>query len=253
MRPSPSPVPVLVPAPGRASLPLVDPPSIRPRVRTISRAISVAIVIVVLGGTLVAFWHDLPFAQADCPLYTIRYGDTLSRIAQSHGTTVQVLVNLNKIRDPNRIYAGQKICIASGNNAPSDPLEWSSRDQVRSLLVDAADRHGLPRNLVLAIAWQESNWTQHVIAYDGGVGTMQLMPYTSKWLNQTLRANFNPYRTYDNIELGVNYLVFLWRTFPNDLNRVISAYNQGAYAVQTKGIFNWHYVNNVRYFMSQFQ
>ncbi len=43
--------------------------------------------------------------------YTIRYGDTLSQIAQDYGTTVTKIVRLNGIQNPNLIYAGEKIII----------------------------------------------------------------------------------------------------------------------------------------------
>lgn len=41
--------------------------------------------------------------------YTVQRGDTLSRIASQHGTTYTELAKLNGIKDPNMIYAGQKI------------------------------------------------------------------------------------------------------------------------------------------------
>lgn len=41
--------------------------------------------------------------------YTVKYGDTLSGIAAKHGTTYQKLASMNGIKDPNKIYAGQKI------------------------------------------------------------------------------------------------------------------------------------------------
>lgn len=41
--------------------------------------------------------------------YTIQYGDCLSVIAEKFGTTVDNLVALNGIADPNIIYAGQTI------------------------------------------------------------------------------------------------------------------------------------------------
>lgn len=43
--------------------------------------------------------------------YRIRYGDTLGGIAGRYGTTAAVLAQLNGIRNPNRIYAGQVIRI----------------------------------------------------------------------------------------------------------------------------------------------
>lgn len=39
--------------------------------------------------------------------YTVKKGDTLSKIALDNGTTVNNLVRLNGIKDPNKIYIGQ--------------------------------------------------------------------------------------------------------------------------------------------------
>lgn len=44
--------------------------------------------------------------------YTVQRGDTLSGIARRYGVTVQYLVNLNGIRNPNLIYPGQLIKIS---------------------------------------------------------------------------------------------------------------------------------------------
>lgn len=41
--------------------------------------------------------------------HTVRAGETLTYIAQQHNTTYTALANLNGIKDPNMIYAGQKI------------------------------------------------------------------------------------------------------------------------------------------------
>lgn len=40
---------------------------------------------------------------------TVKSGDVLSKIAANNNTTVAKLVKLNKIKDPNQIYVGQKI------------------------------------------------------------------------------------------------------------------------------------------------
>ena len=142
---------------------------------------------------------------------------------------------------------------SSGGNVVGNQLE-SEQSLVRYAPCSStrADRHGLPRNLVLAIAWRESNWTQHVIAWDGGVGTMQLMPYTTVWLNGYLGRSYNAYRLSNNIELGVSYLAILWHNFGGNLNPLISAYNEGERNVRTHGIFNWWYVNSVRGLMNYF-
>ncbi|MBT2647005.1 LysM peptidoglycan-binding domain-containing protein [Bacillus sp. ISL-34] len=41
--------------------------------------------------------------------YTVKKGDTLSFIAKKHKTTVKTLVSLNGIKDPDKIYIGQKL------------------------------------------------------------------------------------------------------------------------------------------------
>lgn len=43
--------------------------------------------------------------------YVVTRGDTLSKIAQAHGTDPDQLANLNGIREPNFIYPGQKLRI----------------------------------------------------------------------------------------------------------------------------------------------
>jgi lysozyme len=42
-------------------------------------------------------------------IYTVTKGDTLSFIAKNHNTTVKSLVSLNGIKDPDKIYIGQKL------------------------------------------------------------------------------------------------------------------------------------------------
>lgn len=44
-------------------------------------------------------------------VYTVKKGDTLSKIAESYGTTVDNLVKINGIKKPNLIEVGQKITI----------------------------------------------------------------------------------------------------------------------------------------------
>ncbi len=44
--------------------------------------------------------------------YTVQSGDTLSSIARRYGVSVSYLVNLNGIRNPNLIYAGQMLKVS---------------------------------------------------------------------------------------------------------------------------------------------
>ncbi|MFF7246061.1 LysM peptidoglycan-binding domain-containing protein [Embleya sp. NPDC008237] len=44
--------------------------------------------------------------------YTVKSGDTLTAIARKYGTTIERLVQLNGIPDPNRIDVGQRLIVA---------------------------------------------------------------------------------------------------------------------------------------------
>lgn len=216
-----------------------------------------------------------------CNWYTVRFGDTLANIAWSNHTTIWTLARVNGIPNVNLIFVGQRLCLpyavrgGSGNaNSQSGQtyagsvsgvlangyvqwyaygaLQWSTQGQVAAQLRQIAGDYGLPANLMLAIAWQESGWTQHVIARDGGIGVMQLMPYTAMSLNASTGIRRDPYKLWDNLNLGATYLRYLWNNFHGNLSQVISAYNEGGWAVIHRGIFNWSYVNNVMYLMRVF-
>lgn len=243
--------------------------------------------VVLLFGSLLLTHETQPNAHAAnpgsgraCSWYTIRFGDTLANIAWSHRTTIWTLAQVNGIGNINLIFAGRQICIpyvvrggttnsGSGNTGGSsgvsgiynngyvpwynyNALDWSTRSQVAAQLRQVAWNYGLPANLVLAIGWQESGWTQHVIARDGGIGVMQLMPYTAMSINSSTGIHRDPYKLWDNLNLGATYLRWLWNTFHGNLYQVISAYNEGGWAVMHRGIFNWNYVNSVMYLMRTF-
>jgi len=53
--------------------------------------------------------------------YTIKPGDTLSGIAQEFGITVEELVKLNNITDPNQIQAGQVLTVPAKGAPTSAP------------------------------------------------------------------------------------------------------------------------------------
>lgn len=51
--------------------------------------------------------------------HIVRRGETLSSIAASHGTTVSALVRTNGLRNPNFIYAGQRLRIITSSGSSS--------------------------------------------------------------------------------------------------------------------------------------
>nr|MDT0659633.1 lytic transglycosylase domain-containing protein [Micromonospora sp. DSM 115978] len=167
---------------------------------------------------------------------------------------------------------------------PSYVGPQAGRAEVKAALTDAAGRVYMPYSapsirvpleLVKAVAWQESGWQSNIVACDGGIGLMQVMPATAEWINLIFEESYdiNDYR--DNAPLGANYLAWLIKFFGDSyfdrtyqvsaadcasstdhclLNLVIAAYNYGPYAVDTdQGLVipNPQYVRNVRALMTE--
>ncbi|MFJ9691123.1 transglycosylase SLT domain-containing protein [Kitasatospora sp. NPDC101183] len=105
----------------------------------------------------------------------------------------------------------------------------------------------LPVNLVKAIAWQESGWQSGILACDGGIGTMQIMPNTVDWMNGKFGTKSDPKTLNGNVQLGSQLLDWLVAYYGDSsfggaydlspdpatgktplLDLVISAYNAGA-------------------------
>ena len=58
--------------------------------------------------------------------YTVQRGDTLSQIASAYGVTVEHIVELNNIQDPNLIYPNEKLRITESENTNLNPISQSS-------------------------------------------------------------------------------------------------------------------------------
>ncbi|HEX8034777.1 MAG TPA: transglycosylase SLT domain-containing protein, partial [Ktedonobacterales bacterium] len=78
---------------------------------------------------------------------------------------------------------GMTLSSACQSSCPTYTGNNPSQSQIRAALYTAADTYHLPRNLLLAVAWQESRWHEDVTSCDGGIGLMQLQYYTWPWLN----------------------------------------------------------------------
>ncbi|TYB36633.1 transglycosylase SLT domain-containing protein [Micromonospora sp. AP08] len=174
---------------------------------------------------------------------------------------------------------------AASGCQPSYRGTQATRSQVKSALSDAAARTywptsapdiKVPLTLMKATAWQESGWQSNIVACDGGIGLMQVMPATADWMNQRFGQSYDIDDYQDNAYLGGTYLAWLTKYigdmyFESDyrldaalctselnsclLNAVIAAYNYGHGAVAREGepltIPNPQYVRNVRALMTE--
>ena len=97
-----------------------------------------------------------PSGAACAASYVVRWGDSLSWIALWNGTTVSQLQTLNNIVNPNRIYAGQALCLRAVPSTPSGTryvVRWG--DTLSSI----AWRYGLSYwDLAVANNLANPNW-----------------------------------------------------------------------------------------------
>ena len=99
-------------------------------------------------------------------------------------------------------------------------------DEIRRLAVDAARRHGLDPDLVVAVAAVESGFRPTAVSPKGAQGVMQLMPGTARDLGVT-----DPLDAAANVDGGTRYLRDLLARFDGDLSKALAAYNAGPGAV----------------------
>lgn len=226
--------------------------------------------------------------------HVVAWGDTLSEIAERYGLTVDQLISLNGIADPDLIITGQFLSLTTGTGEvlqggpQPEPVEatveeadetesndspaWDSsetwalvdsgdlppafeRDQVRELLIDAANRYGWDPNIILAQAWQESYWSQNEVSWTGAIGVMQVMPDTAAemeawYFGHEMNTWFS---VYDNIEMGVAYLTVLYNE-TGSVENALASYYQGWGSLQRDGWFpdTEEYVARINMFRNMF-
>ena len=103
---------------------------------------------------------------------------------------------------------------------------------VRDLVRDAAKRHQVPEDLVLAVIHVESGFRPDVCSRAGACGLMQLMPRTAASLAR--RLGHEDYDVEDpafNIDAGTAYLAYLLKLFKGDKAMALAGYNAGEAAV----------------------
>ncbi|MFZ2490100.1 MAG: lytic transglycosylase domain-containing protein [Thermoanaerobaculia bacterium] len=114
-------------------------------------------------------------------------------------------------------------------------MKWLAKQHDRRSRFDPyieryAEQYGVDPVLVRAVIQIESNFDPRSVSRKGARGLMQLMPATAK----RYRVK-DPHDPEQGIRGGIHYLSDLLRMFPNDLRRVLAAYNAGEGAVQRHG------------------
>ena len=140
---------------------------------------------------------------------------------------------------PRRHHKKQHLPLLVHTRTP--PKGWRddrlTRTQVRDLVARMARRYGVPPQLALAVAWQESGWQQRRVSQTGAIGVMQVMPGTGQWMRWYAGRPLRLRDTHDNIQAGVLTLRTLRSWTKRDVT-AIAAYYQGLRSVRHRGWFD---------------
>jgi hypothetical protein len=120
---------------------------------------------------------------------------------------------------------------------PAMPLKFEESQKVPEgpygkMIYEAARRHSFNPQVVAALIGAESAGNPRAYSRKGARGLMQLMPSTAQRFGARLEKIYEPK---ENLEAGITYLAWLAEQFPNDLSKVLAAYNAGENAVVRYG------------------
>lgn len=180
-----------------------------------------------------------PAATPAARAHVVAPGETLSGIAARYTTSVRALVDLNDVRDPNRVQIGTRLRIPDAP-APTGLPARLVASPARLALIPHFQRwaiaNGLDPALVMAVAWQESGWQNHVVSHAGAVGIGQLLPSTARFISRDLiGVPLDPAIPADNIRMTARYLRYLLTRTGGDLDQALSGYFQGLASVASIG------------------
>jgi LysM repeat protein len=197
--------------------------------------------------------------------YVVQPGDTLWSIAQRTGTTVAALAAANGVNPHGVLRAGA--VLGAGAAAPATSSTPASSSGVgppyptpetlnASQIGQIGANNGATWTLADAIAWEESGFRNGIVARDGGVGIMQVMPSTWRWIQTSLNtgAPLNPYSAADNVRAGSLMLHWLLNQTGGNPALAAAGYNQGLPSVRRYGIYPQvqQYVNDVMALRARF-
>jgi hypothetical protein len=92
------------------------------------------------------------------------------------------------------------------------------------MIYETAKRHQVNPQIVSALIRAESAGNARAVSHKGARGLMQLMPATGERFGVRRDQLTDPKR---NLEAGITYLKWLIDRFPDDLQKVLAAYNAG--------------------------
>jgi LysM repeat protein len=170
--------------------------------------------------------------------YVVKSGDSLTAIAQRHGTTLSQLAQINKLNPAHPLLIGTKLRLPASVRAV-DPTSASASNatDVRASLDKWAAYYGIDPSLARALAWMESGFNNSVVSNVGAQGVLQLLPSTWDYVETVLLKKQVDHGSDGNVEVGLAYLDHLLGAFGGDEKLALAAWYQGERAVREHGTY----------------
>jgi LysM repeat protein len=167
--------------------------------------------------------------------YVVKPGDSLTAIAQRHGTTLSQLAQVNKLNPARPLLIGTKLRLPAAVRVEPTAVSASNAGEVRASLDKWSAHYGIDPSLARALAWMESGFNNSMVSSVGAQGVMQLLPSTWDYVETVLLKKQVDHDADGNVEVGLAYLDHLLAAFGGDERLALAAWYQGERAVRAHG------------------
>jgi LysM repeat protein len=198
--------------------------------------------------------------------HKMQLGESLEQVARRFGVSVNALAAANGLPNPNFVRSGTVLNIPSGGaptataSAPARPTGQAvvvamppaqlasaraapkiavpvDRAGLRSAFLQFSRLAGVPSDLAMALAWQESGWQRNKVSSTQAVGVMQLMPDTVDFVSSQLLGvkPLNPRDPIANIRMGTRFVRYLIDSNGGNVDLALASYYQGLRSVRENG------------------
>jgi len=208
-------------------------------------ALVISLAVVVAGAAAHAAHADLVILADGGVLkiktYELLDPDHARLTLLSGGRLTLTLTRIERVVDdevaPDPVPMPPKTAGSAAATVPQLPLRFDPSQTVPdgpwgAMIYETARRHALNPWVVAAVIRAESAGNPRAVSRVGARGLMQLMPATAERFGVHHRHLFDPAQ---NLEAGSRYLSWLVDQFPDDLAKVLAAYNAGENAVARYG------------------
>jgi soluble lytic murein transglycosylase-like protein len=166
--------------------------------------------------------------------------DELARLTYPSGGRITLpITRVERVVDDEYVPEPEKpAVVAEASQGPAIPLHFEETQAkvpegpYGSMIFETARRHSINPQVVAALIRAESAGNPRAVSHKGARGLMQLMPATAQRFGTRKEKLHDPK---ENLEAGMRYLSWLMEQFPNDLSKVLAAYNAGENAVLRYG------------------